>query len=245
MPNGDSQSNTIQPTQPESLDNLIAEAERVQRPAIEHTPTKCSHAFDNPSIPTRKCKTCAFIYCDLCASILDPSYDKYCLNEPAAELKELPLRDADGVIHEGRHLQPAEGATFYQPRFGTLSKTISEMSDSELEDYVKQYIELVRQAERALDFRRVVLGSAQLEISQREHIKQRKLRADKTKYPVKTVILDPKTNKPVSKNASVAQLAQMMQALVQLKLLKDQQAKKKAAEAAAKAVDAKLKEPKL
>jgi len=133
-----------------------------------------------------------------------------------AELLDLPLVDIDGVTHDGRVLTPSPQATFFTPRFGTLAKTISEMSMQELKDYVNQYKELVRQAERALDFRRVVLGASQLEVSQRKDTEQRKLRADKTRYAVKTVSLDPKTGKQVKKSASAADMTKMLQMLTAL-----------------------------
>lgn len=141
-----------------------------------------------------------------------------------ATLIETPLIDSDGVTHEGRVLTPAPDAEFFKPRFGTLSKTISEMSDPELDTYVGEYRDLVRQAERALDFRRVVLGVSQLEQAQRGDIKRRKLQSDKTKYPVRTITLDKATGKQVKKSASTADLTQMMQMLDALRKLKEKKA---------------------
>lgn len=231
------------------LETLLAEAEgQAVTPCIDH-PRPCSHVDSvynaAGSNDVRKCPTCLWDFCPDCASILDPRYCKLCLSEPNAELRIEPLVDVEGhVIQGGRHLQPLPTATFYQPRWGTLAKTISEMSDSELEEYVKQYIELVRQAEKALDFRRVVLGSAQLESTQRADARQRKLRSDKTKYSVKTVTVD-KSGKPITKTASAAALGDMLKMLEALHQLKKNQAVAKAADVAAKAVDAKMKEPKL
>lgn len=142
-----------------------------------------------------------------------------------AELLDLPLIDKDGISHDGRVLSPAPGATFFSPRLdlpcNTLLKTISQMSDSEVDDYVAQYKDLVRQAERALDFRRVVLGASQLEQSQRKDIAQRKLRGDKTKYVVKTVTMDIKTGKQVTKTASAQKLGDMLKMLEALQKLKE------------------------
>jgi len=221
-------------TQPESglseLERLMAEAEvaRAQSAAtptqVEHPPIKCTHAFDDPSLLTRKCKTCVYEYCNICASILDPAFCKTCLSEPDAELKQSPLVDEDGVVHEGRVLTPDPNARFFQPRFGTLSKTISEMSEPELEDYIKRYRDLVKQAETALDFRRVVLGSAQLELSQRQDATRRRLRADKTKYPVKTLTVN-KDGAGKKKTAGVADMLKMLEMLKQLQ--KNREAKKK------------------
>jgi hypothetical protein len=247
----------------ESLDDLIADAEAPHDtqhvcPLCNHSDhsaptdaspcdcvchnrvTDCSHEGTTPT-EREHCVTCHRLMCSMCWSILDPRYCKQCLNEPDAELRELPLLDAEGHrVEHGRVLTPAPTAKFFQPRFGTLCKTISEMSDTDLHDYVKQYAELVRQAEKALDFRRVVLASAQIETTQRASAKQRKLRSEKTKYPVHTVVVN-KSGKPVTKTASAADLTNMMkalEALTKLRQLKDAQAK-------AAAVDAKMKEPKL
>lgn len=228
-----------------SLDALFAEAELVAQPTAVHSVVKCSHAHDNLDLPTTKCRTCAFHYCEACASELDPTYCKTCLNEPSAQLISTPLVDEDGVQHDGRVITPAPTATFYQPRFGTLAKTISEMSDLELEDFVKHYKELIHQAETVLDYRRVVIGTAQMETTQRAAQKRRALAANKTQYNVKTVTIDKSTGKPKVSKANTAQLMQMMQALAALKALKDRQAATKVAAAAAQAVDKKMGEPKL
>lgn len=239
MPNDDH-------TDTSSLDQLLAEAEtQAVTPCIDHV-KPCDHVdsvYNSAgSNDIRKCPTCLWDFCPECTSILDPRYCKLCLREVDAELKESPLKDTEGhTVEHGRLLTPAVTAVFYQPRFGTLAKTICEMLDHELEDYIKQYTELVRQAERALDFRRVVLGSSQLELSQRKDAAQRKLRQDKTKYPVKTVTMDPKTGKQVTKTASAVALGNMLQMLEALQKMKAVQA----ADKAAKAVDAKMKEPKL
>jgi hypothetical protein len=223
----------------ESLDDLISEAEQTAAVSVADHVKPCEHPY---TADHRKCPTCLWTFCAECESILDPRYCRLCLREADAELRELPLTDTEGhTVEHGRLLIPLPTASFYQPRFGTLAKTISEMSDSELEDYVKQYVELVRQAEKALDFRRVVLGSSQLELTQRKDAAQRKLRSDKTKYPVKTITIDKTTGKQVTKTAGAAALTNMLQMLEALQKLKAN----KAATAAAKAVDAKMKEPKL
>lgn len=256
--------NDGQPQSDESLDQLFAEAE-TQPPTNHRCPlcahddhnaptdvnpcdcschnavTDCSH--DGTTPPEREhCATCHRLMCAMCWSILDPRYCRACLSEPDAELRSEPLIDSEGhTVENGRKLTPAPTATYFQPRFGTLAKTISEMSDQELMDYIKQYTELVRQAERALDFRRVVLGSSQLELTQRKDAQQRKLRSDKTKYPIRTVTIDKATGKQVSKTASAAALGNMLQMLEALQKLKAN----KATTSAAKAVDAKMKERKL
>lgn len=227
----------------ESLDQLIAEAEsQVNTPVTDHE-RPCSHVDGNYNAAgdntVQKCPTCLWDFCTDCQSILDPRYCRLCLREIDAELKELPLVDTEGhTIEHGRVLIPSPNAPFFQPKFGTLTRTISEMNDPELETFVKQYIELVRQAEKALDFRRVVLGSAQLEQAQRGDAKRRVLRSDKTKYAVKTITIDKKTGKTVTKTAGAAALGDMLKQLQMLQALKKMQAAKKAAEQAGAAVDA-------
>lgn len=221
--------------QPSELEALIHEAEKsAQRDPIKSTnpdrpqppdEPKCEHT--GTFYPERKrCKTCGLLICPMCWSVLDPDFCRGCLNDKDAVIIEEPLKDVDGVVHEGRVLHPDPQARFFQPRFGTLAKTLIEMTDDELYKYIEDYKNLVTQAERALDFRRVVLGSAQLEQAQRMDRKRRELRADKTKYPVKTLTVD-KSGKTVKKTASLADLAKMLEALKQIDINR-----KKKAEAA-------------
>lgn len=238
-----SQPNVSQP-QPQStpeqehsdLEKLISEAEAsAQRDRIESTSVfkpqipvaACTHENTMP-FERKRCKTCGALICPLCWSILDPNFCRACLNESDAELKSQPLTDTEGVTHEGRVIQPAPNSKFFAPRFGTLAKSISEMSDLDLEAYIRSYKELVRQAEVALDFRRVVLGSSQLEQAQRSDKQRRLLRNDKTKYAVKTLTVDKNTGKPKKQAASTADLVRMMEALRQLSenRLKKEQATK-------------------
>jgi hypothetical protein len=197
---------------PSELEQLISEAERgAQTPVTDH-PKPCEHPADEK---VTKCPTCLWSFCPDCASPLDPKYCRLCLPLADGALTQEPLIDADGVTHTGRVMHPDPNARFFQPRFGTLAKTISEMQDPELEDYIHYYKDLVQQAERALDFRRVVLGSAQLEQAQRGDAKRRQLRADKTKFPVKTLTVD-KNGGQKKKTASTADLIRMMEMLKQL-----------------------------
>lgn len=206
------------------LETLVAEAEKsIVTPVTDH-PKPCLHTFNSDT--DTKCATCLWSFCMLCASSLDPKYCHLCLPLSAAELTQTPLVDVDGVTHDGRELKPAAGATFYSPRIDvngvTLAKTISEMSILDLESYIDYYKHLVRQAETALDFRRVVLGTSQLELSQRKDTEQRKLRSDKTKYPVKTISFD-KSGKQIAKPVSTAKLGDMLKMIEMLKQLKKQQ----------------------
>lgn len=216
---------------PESLENLLKEAESTVANAVVDAVSNQASATDHPrpcnhtEIPVEaksKCPTCLWFFCDECASHLDPAYCKLCLNEPDAALRELPLIDTDGVTHTGRVLTPQPDSQFFRPRFGTLSKTISEMSMYELEAHIDHYRELVKQAEKALDFRRVVLGATQLELAQRQDGERRRLRANKTKHPIRTVSLNKATGKQTTKSASLTQMLEMLKQLDALQKLKQQ-----------------------
>jgi len=206
---------------PSQLEQLMAEAERTAvTPVTDHL-KPCDHSTESKVF---KCPTCLWAFCPDCASTLDPKYCRLCLSEPDVHFVEKPLKDEDGVVHEGRELTPDPNARFFQPRFGTLCKTISEMREAELEEYINYYRNLVKQAETALDFRRVVLGSAQLELSQRQDATRRRLRADKTKYPVKTLTVN-KDGAGKKKTAGVADMIKMLEMLKQLQ--KNREAKNK------------------
>ena len=217
---------------PSELEKLIAnaesEAKRVAIPAIEHPPIKCSHAFDDPLLQVTECKSCHSLNCADCLSILDPIYCKHCLSEKDAELHEsTPPPDDDGVIPAGRVLTPDPNARFYQPRFGTLAENISGMNTAELEAHIKRYQDLLRQAEKTLDIRRIVLGTSQIEQEQRKAIERRKLRADKTRYAVKTLTVDKKTGEQKKQGVSVEKLTEMFRMLEALSTLKKQTEVKK------------------
>lgn len=228
MPNETDGSRPAAPSTATELERLINEAEGSVKPVdpeVASLPqaTKCSHAFDDPTLTVRKCKRCHILFCETeCGSILDPDFCRLCMNEKDAELKELPLIDEDGVQHEGRHLQPDPNNHYYQPRFGTLAKTLCEMTDPELDAHVARYKDLVHQAEIALDFRRIMVGSATIEQAQRADRKRRQLRADKTKYPVKILTVDKKTGEVKKKPADMAAMLKMMEMLAALnKTMKD------------------------
>ena len=214
---------------PSELERLVNEAESAVKVPVTDNPKPCQHvsatcnSHDDNTI--RKCATCLWDFCPLCASHLDPQYCHLCLAEPDVHFVQKPLVDEDGVTHEGRELQPDPNARFFQPKFGTLCKTISEMREAELEEYINYYRNLVKQAETALDFRRVVLGSAQLELSQRQDATRRKLRADKTKYPVKTLTVD-KNGAGKKKTAGVADMIKMLEMLKQLQKNREAKGKK-------------------
>lgn len=167
---------------PNSLDN-----DRIQSlldaPPVVSTDLECSKCHGTTRVI---CPTCKGPFCELHTAILDGRYCSSCLSEPMAEIKILPLVSSDGVSHDGRELKPTG------PAFGTLSKRIFDMSDSELEAHIQYYQELVRQAEKSLDFRRVVLGASQIESAQRKDAQLRHLRASGYKPPKRITSTDGK-----------------------------------------------------
>lgn len=209
------------------LERLVAEAEQAATVPVTDHPKPCEHIQVMSGIVYTKCPTCLWMFCDLCASVLDPKYCRLCLPVAEGEFKTDPLIDEDGVTHEGRVMHMDPNSRFFQPRFGTLARCIADMRDNDLEEYIKYYQDLVHQAERALDFRRVVLGSAQLESSQRADTRRRQLRADKTKFPVK-ILTVAKDGSGKKKTASADAMLKMLEALKQLQ-------KNRAAKAAANA----------
>jgi hypothetical protein len=137
------------------------------------------------------------------------------------QIKDEVVTDDDGIAHQGRLITPTSefNALRWVPNGKTTSKLLSEMSALELEEYITSYKSAVHDAERALDIRRIRLGSAQLELEERKSQERRQLRADKTKYPVRTVTFGP-NGKQVKSTASTAKLADMLKMLEQLQKLK-------------------------
>jgi len=229
MPNENQQTVSVSQSVSDDLAALIENAEQTKQAetliaSAIAGPPPATHHCDHVALANRHCPTCDLPFCPDCASPLDPTYCKLCLPEPDAELKVLPLIDSDGEAHEGRLLVPAKGSVYTPLRFATLTKCISDMSDDELEAYIQRYKDLIIQAEKALDFRRVVLGASQLEQGQRTDAKRRKLRADKTKYQIKTVTVDPKSGQKKTATTSVAsatQMSKMMEALAALRALNE------------------------
>lgn len=172
-----------------TLEQLFEEAESAAKAPVSDKPRPCNHtrAADD-GLEVKTCPTCLWPFCEMCASSLDPKYCHNCLPADKPLFEEQPLVDEDGVQHEGRVIKPSPELRL---RLTTTSKVISEMTDPELEAFVKHYKELVHQAEVALDYRRVVLGSAELEQSQRATAEKRRLRAIKIQTGTKTVSVGP------------------------------------------------------
>lgn len=176
---------------------------------------ECSHPDTIP--PQRgNCSICHKVICHLCASPMDPVACRDCLSEESVTMKESPLVDQDGVTHEGRLLTPG-------PTFNTLARSIADMTTIELEDHIKRYKSLIKQAETALDFRRVSLGMAQVEMGQRQDQQRRRLRGIKVPRARTVSVSDP--SKPAPKPApNLMQMAKAIEQIMQLRKIKQQQA---------------------
>lgn len=181
-------------------------------PKIKQIP--CDHV-DNTM--RRLCPICKELFCPDCSATIDPSCCRLCLKETDAELHGGPLVDQDGVTHEGRLLTPG-------PVFGTLAKRVSEMTEYELEQHVERYKGLIKQAETALDFRRVTLAMGQMEQAQRADQQRRRLRGVKVPR-ARTIGVPADPSKPKKAAPDLTRMVQMIQAIQKLRDLKNKQAK--------------------
>jgi hypothetical protein len=202
------------------LEQLINEAETKH---TNETP-ECDHA-NSDTHSRRWCRSCKKLICQFCWSVLDANYCSPCMMNVDLKVDNVIKSDDDGVEHHGRQLTPTQGFNTLRwiPNGKTTAKLLSEMSSDELSDYVDNYKQAVHDAERALDFRRIRLSAGQLELDERHDQQRRALRADKTKYPVRTVSIDPKTGKhakSASTTANVERLLSMMKMLEALKAKK-------------------------
>lgn len=182
----------------ETLEKLFREAEdgATLAPDLAHANpgvARCGH-FTNELVNSthviRKCISCGHPYCEDCESPLDPNSCKHCLPPDSSMFSEAPLVDDEGVTHAGRVITPSPELKL---RLTTTAKAISDMDSAELEKFIQQYKTLVKQAELALDYRRVVLGGAELEKSQRAQAERRRLRAQKTPTVQRNVAAGPNT----------------------------------------------------
>lgn len=109
------------------------------------------------------CVKCGKWYCLEHASDLDPTkHCVDCLKPEDAVLEQAPLRDTEGVRHQGKVIRPV-GIVFSQN-----GKLIHEMTDDELKEYIVRYQQAVHDCERSLDYSRITLGNALFEAGHRE-----------------------------------------------------------------------------
>lgn len=87
--------------------------------------------------------------------------------------------ETDGRAEVGdTEVERQPGQQFYEPRFEPLAnmscRSISEMTDGQLEAYILRYQELVGEAEQALETRKAKLGAARLEKGERAKPERKK-----------------------------------------------------------------------
>jgi hypothetical protein len=120
--------------------------------------------FENcPEDALTPCHKCGRWFCLDHASDLEPTrYCLDCLKLADTDLEFSPIVDAEGTRHQGKVIRPVGIA------FAEIGKLIHEMTDDELQDYIKQYQQNVRDCERNLEHGRIKLGNALYEAGDRQ-----------------------------------------------------------------------------
>ena len=111
---------------------------------------------------TFTCIKCGASFCPDHLSPLDEEYCINCLTMKSAETRDEPLVDEEGVTHKGRHIIVT--GEIYQ----TQARAISDRTDEELEIWITHYQELVRDAEKTLEYRRIMKGILLIERADRQ-----------------------------------------------------------------------------
>lgn len=112
--------------------------------------------------PASPCIKCGQDFCPEHLSMLDNEYCNNCLPLESAGTKDEPLVDEEGVTHKGRHIIVT--GEIYQ----TQARAISDRTDEELEIWISHYQELVRDAEKTLEYRRIMKGILLIERADRQ-----------------------------------------------------------------------------
>ena len=112
--------------------------------------------------PALQCIKCNQDFCPDHLSMLDSEYCNNCLPLESAETVEEPLVDEEGVTHKGRHIIVT--GEIYQ----TQARAISDRTDEELEIWITHYQELVKDAEKTLEYRRIMKGILLIEKADRQ-----------------------------------------------------------------------------
>lgn len=138
------------------------------------------------------CKTCQRPYCSHHKSEMDDSLCVECVNTKNTLVKSEELVDEEGVHKQGRHIV-LSGEAWMRSR-----ELISNMTDVELEAKIKAYQEAVWEAEKVLDYRRIMLGQAQHEGAERYSKKLSRLRlikaVDKTHHVAGSTVKEKSEN---------------------------------------------------
>lgn len=116
------------------------------------------------------CPVCKRPFCEDHASQVDAEFCHICLTPTDASVERTPLVDDEGVTHVGTVIQPTG------PAYKTLLQRIAEMDEYQLRDHITTWKMKVHEAEQVLDYRRIALGSSQIQLAELEEAKKRKLR---------------------------------------------------------------------
>lgn len=119
------------------------------------------------------CPTCHEPFCEVHASEADNQYCTSCLTpERAAVLRE-PLIDAEGFKHNGEKITPVG------PAFKTTTQRIFEMNDDQLAVHVDYMKQRVKDLAASLEYCRIDLSIAELELGERNEKLRKRLRGVK------------------------------------------------------------------
>jgi hypothetical protein len=162
--------------QPAKPGLVLPLADQGPSPEIATTPEPlvCSDDSVEHFHERQHCIQCHRIYCPHFQSSIDSNFCRVCLfNSDAIEVRANPLKDAEGIAHEGRHLMPI--GSIYK----TLPRAIVDMSDGELDDYVKHMRQEVKNAEARLQYTRIGATMGDMEQGHRAELASRRLRGVK------------------------------------------------------------------
>jgi hypothetical protein len=138
------------------------------------------------------CKSCQRPFCPKHRSEMDKSLCIECLNTSNLIVESKELIDPEGVHKNGRTIV-LSGEAWMRSR-----ELISNMTDVELEAKIKAYQEAVWEAEKVLDYRRIMLGQAQHEGAERYSKKLSRLRlikaVDKTHHVAGSTVKEKSEN---------------------------------------------------
>lgn len=129
----------------------------------------CKHCGKKPS---RICEDCQGYFCDDHGSVVEPNFCQMCLGLESVDYTSAPLLDEEGVpVPTGRRI------TLYGTRYKTLAQKLADMNEQQLAVHIDYHKTLVHEAEKVLEYRRIALSSAELELEERKAQNKRKRRA--------------------------------------------------------------------
>lgn len=119
------------------------------------------------------CIQCHRLYCPHFESEIDASFCRLCLTSEAANVHVHALTDSEGIAHDGRWILP-QGSVYK-----TLPRAISEMDDTQLEEYLRYMKKGVQDTETTLQYKRIALTTGEMEQEHRKMLADRRLRGIK------------------------------------------------------------------